>query len=484
MAVGEGAEKSLRGDGIGNACDPTPFPVCTIDFVEFPIYGFTREGIARSGNIDLDAPAPDTVYTRQLEKKYYQMTDHLGNPRVVITDRLLSDVVGGTPGEFRADIVTYSNLYPYGMEQPGRYLDGAGYRYGYNGMEHDSAVAGDHYTTYFRQYDARLGRFWTLDPITHEGESPFAAVAGNPIMLADPSGAEGEKTYYLDPVYVYGKRDPEDAEVYRQAQLEFEWAENLKYAYAQYKEINRIYKEVVDHNRSERDNTTVVGKLSGGLEDLLQLGVARNDEFAQRLQEAELISELPGGSAAQAIARISEEGWSLEGGIDLALGVADIFSGGKGGKAVRSARRSSKLLRTVKPAGKLISTVISYADELTVTGKKARANLRKAMRGMVKPDQAAHHIIPWEAKKLEIVQRAARGGFNINGANNGMPLKRVQPDPQHYGSHPNYNRDVLNSLSQIFEANPNMSDIEAAAIVQFYADQLREKLSKLTERLN
>ena len=163
---------------------------CEIEFVEFPIYGLGREGLVRANIIDLDAAPPTTKYTRELGRKYYELSDHLGNPRVIITDRLLSDVVNGTPGKYRSDIVSYSNQYPYGMEQPGRYMNGSGYRYGYNGMERDSAVTGGHHTTYFRQYDARLGRFWSTDPLTHSWESPYVAMGGNPIALADPSGAE------------------------------------------------------------------------------------------------------------------------------------------------------------------------------------------------------------------------------------------------------------------------------------------------------
>ena len=170
---------------------------CEIEFVEFPIYGLGREGLVRANIIDLDAAPPTTKYTRELGQKYYELSDHLGNPRVIITDRLLSDVVNGTPGKYRSDIVSYSNQYPYGMEQPGRYMNGSGYRYGYNGMERDSAVTGGHHTTYFRQYDARLGRFWSTDPLTHSWESPYVAMSGNPVALIDPSGAEGSNP--LDP---------------------------------------------------------------------------------------------------------------------------------------------------------------------------------------------------------------------------------------------------------------------------------------------
>ena len=158
--------------------------------VEYPMYGLGREGIATRDSVELGVLAGDTTYTRRLGQKLYELTDHLGNARGVISDRLLSDMVFGVPGKYRADIRRYSNMYAYGMEMPGRYYEGSKYRYGYNGMEQDSTSTGDHYTTYFRQYDGRLGRFWSIDPVTHPSESPYVAMGGNPIAMADPSGAD------------------------------------------------------------------------------------------------------------------------------------------------------------------------------------------------------------------------------------------------------------------------------------------------------
>ena len=53
--------------------------------------------------------------------------------------------------------------------------------------------------TYFREYDARLGRFWGIDPVTHEWESPYAAMGGDPISRVDPSGAKDTTNNPLDP---------------------------------------------------------------------------------------------------------------------------------------------------------------------------------------------------------------------------------------------------------------------------------------------
>ena len=76
---------------------------------------------------------------------------------------------------------------------PGRTLNSAaGYRYGYNGMEKDKEVSGNgnSYTTQFRQYDPRLGRWKSLDPLMNmfPSISPYTAFDNNPIFYIDPYG--------------------------------------------------------------------------------------------------------------------------------------------------------------------------------------------------------------------------------------------------------------------------------------------------------
>lgn len=68
------------------------------------------------------------------------------------------------------------------------------YRYSFNGMEADDEIKGteNSYTTEFRQYDPRVGRWLSLDPITHEMYSPYSSFDNNPIVIKDPRGADGE----------------------------------------------------------------------------------------------------------------------------------------------------------------------------------------------------------------------------------------------------------------------------------------------------
>lgn len=60
-------------------------------------------------------------------------------------------------------------------------------------MEHDAEIKNDDYlsyTTEFRQYDPRVGRWMSVDPIVKDWESPFAGFANNPIFYVDPSGLD------------------------------------------------------------------------------------------------------------------------------------------------------------------------------------------------------------------------------------------------------------------------------------------------------
>ena len=69
-----------------------------------------------------------------------------------------------------------------------------GYRYFFNGQEGDNEVFGEmaNFGYEFRQYDSRLGRWWSVDPKWSEYPevSPFVFCNGSPIMLMDLKGEE------------------------------------------------------------------------------------------------------------------------------------------------------------------------------------------------------------------------------------------------------------------------------------------------------
>ena len=196
-------QKDTDGDLKGDVCGGIHEPVCPIGAGEYPIWGLDREGTAIPGVMVYSEPAlgspADTLFSRRLGSRRYELKDHLGNVRTVITDvRVpLSGSLGAPP--FRLDVKQTNNVYPFGMLQPGRSWPGVGsYRWGYNGMESDPEVLGEAnvYGTYFREYDSRLGRWWSNDPIRRAGESPYAAMGNNPVLYVDPHG----DSIYTDPV--------------------------------------------------------------------------------------------------------------------------------------------------------------------------------------------------------------------------------------------------------------------------------------------
>jgi RHS repeat-associated protein len=73
---------------------------------------------------------------------------------------------------------------------PGRtYVNANGkYRYGFNGTEKDPEDGFN--TTDYRQYDSRLGRWLSTDPVVKPWESPYAGFGNNPVWFKDPSGLD------------------------------------------------------------------------------------------------------------------------------------------------------------------------------------------------------------------------------------------------------------------------------------------------------
>ena len=132
-------------------------------------------------------------YAKVIGKRQYELKDHLGNVRVLISDRKLAgdDTDGDGVAESKAEVLASYNYYAFGMMQPGRTFEGsADYRFGFNGMEKDDEIvgSGNIYTAEYWQYDSRLGRRWNQDPKILIGVSPYSVNGGNPIYYVDPQG--------------------------------------------------------------------------------------------------------------------------------------------------------------------------------------------------------------------------------------------------------------------------------------------------------
>ena len=109
-------------------------------------------------------------------KYHYYLKDHQGNNRVVINQ-------SGTVEET-------NHYYPFG----GIFASSSNsvQPYKYNGKELDTKNGLNWYDYGARQYDAALGRFTTVDPMTekYHGVSPYLYCGNNPINRIDPDGMD------------------------------------------------------------------------------------------------------------------------------------------------------------------------------------------------------------------------------------------------------------------------------------------------------
>lgn len=148
-------------------------------------------GLVHSGT-SLAPPQLGPDYSRTIGNKSYELTDHLGNVLETVSDRKLPNgTVNTAVSYFSADIMTNSDYYPFGQVEPSRNgVYSSNYRFGYNGMEHDDEVKGNDnsYTTEYREFDPRVGRWFMRDPVVKAEESPYSSFDNNPVLHIDPKG--------------------------------------------------------------------------------------------------------------------------------------------------------------------------------------------------------------------------------------------------------------------------------------------------------
>ncbi len=122
--------------------------------------------LTEEGYVDLSASTP--AY-------YYYLKDHQGNNRVVVSS-------SGT-------VMETNHYYPFG----GVFSTSSSVQpYKYNGKELDTKVGLNWYDYGARHYDAVLGRFLTIDPLSekHYSNSSYTYCLNNPLIYIDPLGKD------------------------------------------------------------------------------------------------------------------------------------------------------------------------------------------------------------------------------------------------------------------------------------------------------
>ncbi|BDD00155.1 RHS repeat-associated core domain-containing protein [Persicobacter psychrovividus] len=130
----------------------------TPQLIEVPIYGSSRLGTAYAGN----------------EDPVYEIRDHLGNVRSLVAWNKEAINSGG-----------HASYYPFGYRMSTTDIS---YRYGYQGeFAEDDTNTHNWHTFQARMYDARIGRWISVDP-ARQFASGYVGMGNNPVMMVDPGG--------------------------------------------------------------------------------------------------------------------------------------------------------------------------------------------------------------------------------------------------------------------------------------------------------
>jgi len=154
-----------------------------------PIYSDSR-----IASIDMDTSVGATFQNRWCQyrgKKLYELKNQIGDINVLVTDRKIPDAA-----DYKVDIKKATEYYPFGMIMPGRDSARYTYRYGFQGMEQDDNFKGkgNSISTEFRQYDPRVARWLSVDPMLdkYPNFSPYIGMNNNAVNVIDKLGLEGE----------------------------------------------------------------------------------------------------------------------------------------------------------------------------------------------------------------------------------------------------------------------------------------------------
>lgn len=158
------------------------------------IYGSSRLGIDGAKATPLNDPAFNPSGVIQ-----YELTDHLGNVTVTVTDELVAVDEGqdsDPANDYNGPVIVSAQGYEvFGSLLPGRNYFPGSYRYLFQGQEHDDEIidgVGTSYSFEYRIHDARVGRFLSIDPLAakYPFYTPYQFAGNTPLIGPDVEGLE------------------------------------------------------------------------------------------------------------------------------------------------------------------------------------------------------------------------------------------------------------------------------------------------------
>ena len=374
---------------------------------------------------------------------YWPLTDHLGS---------VGDVID-TAGVVRQHVIYDSfgnrvlerDFDASGAEIVADSSDAIDFLFGYTGRDWDKDAELQYNRA--RWYDPAVGKWLSEDPIGFAaGDANLNRYVGNgPTNSTDPSGMFE----------------------WRPNWLRLEW---WMHGEPNKKQVNDIQKArafrsemllaTTGSNKNSRDRARNTANMADGIVQSTDIGATIVGVFCEPVDWI---------VTAQYIRDDPTNIWNYAGIFPL-VPAAGARLGSKMRWAVGGAEEAAQQYKNFRK--------LHLTDQIALNDNAQRWLLRTALN--TPKGKLAHHIIPLETLKKykDLMLRAARGGFDMNGCNNGISLL----PSQHVGGHPKYNKSVLDELRRIqgTARRNKSSDNEVAELVQNAADVLRAAIRNET----
>ncbi|MFN6379528.1 MAG: RHS repeat domain-containing protein [Flavobacteriales bacterium] len=196
------------------------------------IYVSARLGVDRR-NVDMIAastPSDNVTLAVKRGEKHYELSNHLGNVLATVSDKKIAVMSGANLSYYRADVVSYSDYYPFGapMTERTALVTPTDVRYGFNGKEVDSEGMGGGLSTYdygFRICNPNIAKFLSTDPLSKEYPelSVYQFASNTPVCAIDLDGLEAKLAIYGAGTDHGGRKENHHAQFKREAERDVKW---------------------------------------------------------------------------------------------------------------------------------------------------------------------------------------------------------------------------------------------------------------------
>lgn len=183
-----------------NSTGRTRFKFYTINqstALDYTVANFKVTGATNPWGKELAPVLPVEQEELIVGDKRYELSNHLGNVLAVVTDRKIPLTIGANT-VYSADVLTYCDYTPFGVEMDNRHGEEATgrYRYGFQGQEHDDEIKGNGNSVNYkyRMHDPRIGRFFAIDPLAgkYPKWTPYSFSGNQVIVTTELEGLEPE----------------------------------------------------------------------------------------------------------------------------------------------------------------------------------------------------------------------------------------------------------------------------------------------------